>query len=561
MTSDYRFKHTHPTLGRIAGIKLSKDIIQFRSIPYALTAQRFARSVVRSTLPVQGKENQGYHNAVDYGPCSIQALDSFETDVRWNQLPPDAKDRYQPQSEDCLNITLTVPLEALQDTTRGIPFVVFIHGGAFVIGAGDRGYYDPLRFCETAIRAGRPLGFASINYRLGALGFMHSPEVEDLMPPNNGLYDQLNAFAWLRAFLPGFGGDPSNITAIGQSAGAASLSLHNSLPRKEPLHRRSIVLSGSSVVLVTMNPEQHHAEFLHQAAKLGIPSKGRDARDIALDLIRTPVDDIRDLKMVGALCSRSKLIPSDDWATMWHARHAPPNSWLESQIISSCTYDGSISYMIALGQKRKGLAKVFEAICRNRMKNPTALLDIYNISRDDPDPEALEKICQIVTDLGFTTAALSHAMGAQLSNVDTFMQLFDIPNPFPGLLEPGKFATHTWDIVALLGPYDHLVPAQSLKAIQQWRETIIEYCHSGNFPCDPWTSAGLSMLKESRTGLECQGKDEMAAARVNKLMQLAEAEGGEGGADMLWEEVVRFFLKTGSTRYAHEAEELLSKTV
>ncbi|PSK56872.1 hypothetical protein B9Z65_6496 [Elsinoe australis] len=309
-----------------------------------------------------------------------------------------------------------------------------------------------------------------------------------------------------------------------------------------------------------MDPEQHHTEFLHQAVKLGISTDGRTARDVALDLIKTPIEKIRDLSMPGAPCSRSELVPADDWATMRHARHAVPNPWLESQLLGSCTYDGSISYMVALGQERKGLAKVFQAICNSRMKNPTALLDIYNISRDDPDSEALEKICQVVTDLGFFNAAISHAMGAEF-HTDTYVQLFDIPNPFPGLLAPGKFATHTWDITALLGPYDHLVPSKDLEIIQKWTDLIIDYCYTGSCPCGAWSRDGLSTLNVSNAGLQCQGKHEMAAARASKLMNLAEEEGGDSGADVLWDEVVRFFLKTGNPRYAHEAEELLSKVI
>lgn len=51
---------------------------------------------------------------------------------------------------------------------------------------GDRKYYDPLTFCTEAFSSARPLIYASVNYRLGALGFLHCPEAGDLLPPNNG---------------------------------------------------------------------------------------------------------------------------------------------------------------------------------------------------------------------------------------------------------------------------------------------------------------------------------------------------------------------------------------
>ncbi|KAG8625247.1 hypothetical protein KVT40_006998 [Elsinoe batatas] len=558
-TNELQYLRYHPELGPIVGCKISSELVQFRSLQYASIPQRFARSVVRTGLPDQGKENLGGYNAFEHGPSSIQPVNSVETDVKWNQLPPEAIGIPQTQSEDCLRLTLTVPNEALETSSKKLPVVVFIHGGAFMVASGERAYYDPTKLCMDALDTKQPIIFASMNYTLNALGFMHSPEAANILPANNGLHDQIHAFEWLQRFLPGFGGNIDQITAIGQSAGAASLSLHNSVPRAAPLYRRSIVLSGSSVVLVTMTPEQHQAEFLHQAEKLGIVTFNRSSHDIALDIIHLPVDRIRELDMPGAPCSGTDLIPSQDWATMAHARYSVPNPWLESQVLSSCTFDGSISYMVALSQTRKNLAATFQAICNNRLKDPTRLLDIYNITTADSDPEALEKICQIVTDIGFFNAAVSHAKGAQLcsSPTPTYLQLFDLPNPFAGLLPSHRFATHTWDIVALLGAFDHLVPPNDLEVIKSWRHRILAYVRTGAWPCPAWDPEKLSTLHVGKEGLRCPGREEMADHRASKLMEYAETQGGEGGADVLWEDVVRFFLKTGNPRYAHEAEALL----
>ncbi|KAF4550920.1 Carboxylesterase-like protein 21 [Elsinoe fawcettii] len=289
---------------------------------------------LRKTLPEDRRDDQGIYDAPEWGPSSIQSTSSIETDIQWNQLPPEAAARPDIQSEDCLHITLTVSLQVLTRSGGSpCPTLAFIHGGAFSVGSGDRPYYDPLKLCTDALEAGKPIVFASMNHRLGALGFMHSPDVPDLLPANNGLYDQIRAFEWLRLFLRGFGGDSDRITAMGQSAGAASVSLHNCAPRDNPLYRRAIVLSGSSVVMVTMSPEQHRAEFLHQAEKLGIVVRNRSTESIAEDVVNLPVDKLRGLNMVGAPCSGTELISTQDWATMAHARREVPNSWLESQLV------------------------------------------------------------------------------------------------------------------------------------------------------------------------------------------------------------------------------------
>ncbi|KAI4231333.1 MAG: hypothetical protein LQ349_005691 [Xanthoria aureola] len=429
-----------------------------------------------------------------------------------------------------------------------------------MIGSGDRQYYDPIQLCTDALEKSEPVIFVSINYRLGALGFLHCPEASDYLPPNNGLYDQILAFEWLQAYIAGFGGDPSNMTTIGQSAGAASISLHSARFRSRALYQKAIVLSGSTTVLVTMTPEQHRQEFLYQAERLGIRVQGRSMKDIALEVIDAPVDGIRSLEYCGAPCSPSELITDPDWATMRHAQHTTPNAWLESQVICSSTYDGSISHLVAMGQERNQLAKVFVAICRARLRDPHQLLNIYHILQDDTDDVALRKICQVVTDLGFYGAAVSSLRGAATSpHTKSYHVLFDIGNPFTRLLEKGRFATHTWDIVSLLGAFDNMLPKDCRNGIQQWREAVLAYCYSGNLPGDTWRPDSQSLLVFRNDGVESLHHEQLTQSRQERLLRFAEQEGSESGYDLLWEDVLRFFLKTGNPRYSHEALELLQE--
>ncbi|KAL8704733.1 MAG: hypothetical protein Q9201_002117 [Fulgogasparrea decipioides] len=423
---------------------------------------------------------------------------------------------------------------------------------------GDRKYYDPIAFCTEALDSERPVIFVSVNYRLGALGFLHCPEAGDYLPPNNGLYDQILAFEWLHTYIRGFNGDLNNMTAIGQSAGAASLSLHNARFRNEPLYQKAIILSGSTTVLVTMTPEEHQSEFLYQAEKLGINTQDRSMTDIAIEVIKAPVDAIRSLEYCGAPCSPSELIPERDWATMLHARHTKPNAWLKSQIICSSTYDGSMSHLVAMGQERTQLAKVFIAICRAKLKMPQCLLDIYELSVHDDDAVALEKICQAVTDVGFYGAAISGLLGASASpETRNYSMLFNIGNPFSELLGKGRFATHTWDIVSLLGAYDDLVPEDYRQGMSEWRRMMLLYCHTGKLPFEVWRPMSQSVILIQKDGIQHLDHKLLVESRAQKLLQIAEQEGGERGFDLLWEKVIRFFLKTGNPRYSHEASDII----
>ena len=350
------------------------------------------------------------------------------------------------------------------------------------------------------------------------------------------------------------------MTAIGQSAGAASLSLHNSRFRSQPLYQRAINLSGSTTVLVTMTPDEHQREFLYQAERLGIKTLDRSTTDIARELVDQPIDAIRSLEYTGAPCCPSELILEEDWATMRHARHTRTNTWLESQLMSSSTYDGSISHLVAKGQERTQLAKVFAAICRAKLEDPQTLLDLYEISSCDDDDIVLVKICQLVTDIGYYGAAISGLLGGfESSATERWFVLFDIGNPFSEELEKGRFATHTWDIVSLLGAYDDQLPVECLHGISEWRRLIVGYCYTGRLPWESWKPTSQSASLIQKDGIKHLDHKQLANSRAQRLLQLAEQEGGDYGFDLLWENVIRFFLKTGNPRYSHEASEIIKK--
>lgn len=169
-----------------------------------------------------------------------------------------------------------------------------------------------------------PLVYVSVNFRLGALGFFHSSAAPDQIPPNNTLHDQLRALEWIHKHIGGFGGDPTNITAMGQSAGGESVSLHNISGRMKPLYRRSIAMSGSPVTMDTKTPDEHEANFRSQAQRLGIETWDRDSVAVAEDMKKPSADRIRDLAFIGAPCSKSGILPYER-PKMKFSRAGPPS--------------------------------------------------------------------------------------------------------------------------------------------------------------------------------------------------------------------------------------------
>lgn len=139
-------------------------------------------------------------------------------------------------SEDCLRIN--VYTRDLSSTSRR-PVILYIHPGAFAESSGQSKYFaGPHNLMD------RNIVLVTINYRLGALGFLSTGTEE--APGNNGLKDQVMALKWIKLHIGRFGGDPNAVTIMGYSAGAMSVSLHLVSPMSRGLFHRAIVMSGAA---------------------------------------------------------------------------------------------------------------------------------------------------------------------------------------------------------------------------------------------------------------------------------------------------------------------------
>ncbi|XP_033634706.1 acetylcholinesterase-like [Asterias rubens] len=141
-----------------------------------------------------------------------------------------------PFDEDCLFLDVFVP----QSLPANAAVLVYIHGGGYHVGAGVMG--EP--FYPTATACVGDVIVVTINYRLGALGFLSS--ADDVIPGNFGLLDQRRAFEWVRDNIHAFGGDPKRVAIYGQSAGSGAVSLHMISPGSAGLFRGAIMESGDS---------------------------------------------------------------------------------------------------------------------------------------------------------------------------------------------------------------------------------------------------------------------------------------------------------------------------
>ena len=138
-------------------------------------------------------------------------------------------------SEDCLYLNIFTP-EASRSSTLFYPVVVFFHGGNFQTGSANE--------WPGHVLASRGLVVVTVNYRLGAFGFM---SLGDTTTGNYGIKDQRMALQWVQQYIAAFGGDPQAVTIIGHDAGAVSAGIHMLTPDSHGLFRSVVAMSGAEV--------------------------------------------------------------------------------------------------------------------------------------------------------------------------------------------------------------------------------------------------------------------------------------------------------------------------
>jgi para-nitrobenzyl esterase len=194
-------------------------IAAFRGVPYASPPVGERRFIAAQS----GQGWSGLRDATRDGPIAPQLP---------SRLRVAMGDFERPQDEDCLTLTICTPAP----DAKVRPVLVWLHGGAWISGAGSLDWYDGANLARDG-----DIVVVGVNYRLGALGWLHRPGIIDVEP---GTSDMIAALNWVRDHIAAFGGDPRCVTVMGQSAGATSIGRLLMLPEARPLFHRAIMQSG-----------------------------------------------------------------------------------------------------------------------------------------------------------------------------------------------------------------------------------------------------------------------------------------------------------------------------
>jgi para-nitrobenzyl esterase len=260
--------------GKVRGAEIADGVLGWRGIPYA----RPPIGALRFRPPEPPEPWSGVRDALAYGNRSPQG----------EQGPP-APDA-PPTDENCLYLNVTAPAGA-----SGRPVLFWLHGGGYEMGDASQAAGDGVAFAQS-----HALVVVTINYRLGALGFLDVPGESPTGAA--GLHDQIAALRWTRENIAAFGGDPDQITVYGLSAGGKSVTNLLASPLASGMIARAAESSGGDHVKDPAQAEALTGRFLRE---LGVSAR---------QLRSVPAADILHAQLAVAAMPRSTWIwrPSVD---------------------------------------------------------------------------------------------------------------------------------------------------------------------------------------------------------------------------------------------------------
>ena len=214
--------------GRVEGVQLN-SVEAFLGIPFASPPV----GELRWRAPQPPASWSGVRQADTYGSCAIQSTIPGAVGELIGIATGET-------SEDCLYLNVWTP--ACDAKKR--PVLVWIHGGGNTVGAGSQPRVNGEHLASIG-----DMVVVTLNYRLGALGFLHAPELG--ATGNEALLDQIAGLRWVKENIEGFGGDVSNVTVFGQSAGGFDIAQLMAMPAAAGSFDKAVPMSGSLINQVT----------------------------------------------------------------------------------------------------------------------------------------------------------------------------------------------------------------------------------------------------------------------------------------------------------------------
>lgn len=404
-----------------------EGIAVYRGIKYAEGGQAY-----RWQPPVATPDFTTPVTANDFGASCAQvdmALGEAETLV---SMKSNAAAIGVKGSEDCLYLNVYAP------QSGGLkPVLVWIHGGAFLLGSGSNAIYDPVHIVEQ-----EDMVVVTLNYRLGVFGFLDLPDADKkagVTSGNFGLMDQTMAISWVHENIARFGGDPDRVTIMGESAGSMSVGFHlvNDTAASADYFRAAIM--QSPYMGFPIKTESHAAQvgtFTASTLKAQCAAMGVSETMTCLYETLTTKDVIVYGEVPGLLNYLIKTLGTGSFSNIF-----PYEPYIDGERVKSNLIEGNITKPLLIGNT-KSESNYFLALLQSEVPitseaeyklflatmfadlNRTELLQMYPYNSADP-AGALETL---ITDYAFKCASTSMVEGAGAT--DAYLYKFDFVSGF-----------------------------------------------------------------------------------------------------------------------------------
>jgi len=434
--------------GRIRGRLMPDGGAAFKGIPFARPPVGNLRW--RDPQPVEPWA--GVREADHFSPACTQLSEG------WNE-------RFVATSaEDCLYLNVAPPHWPPREK---FPVMVWIHGGSNTAGDADDAGFD----ARTLVHRG--LVLVTINYRLGALGFLVHPELDAESPHrtsgNYGLLDQVAALEWVRDNIAKFGGDPANVTVVGESAGAFDIGFLMTSPRARGLFHRAIAESGA----VGGFHGPRTKPYAEQLARKLVDYDHGPAQGAVQFLRALPAAALlRDWK-AATHDDRSGLETSIDG---WVLPESPAAVFAQGRSMDVPLLIGSNGQEIAGVAEPAAVRAAILTAYGSSGERAIALYGLAGESSGTVDPAHGGAGIQFATDTGFRCPAAEQALGHSAAGRATYQYEFDHP-------QPGKqFTVHASELSFLFGVWPKGVQLAAIdeKISDQMQRYWANFARTGN---------------------------------------------------------------------------------
>ncbi|PWY90713.1 alpha/beta-hydrolase [Aspergillus heteromorphus CBS 117.55] len=435
------------TLGGLTldGFISSHGVVNLLNIPYAAIPARFQTASMLNPATTEGRLD-----ARHYGPLCPQPADPT---LRLFSHIYEQQSLSNPKDEvDCLHLNIYAPPSVFSQNAKKLPVLVWIHGGAFNTGSNAT-EYDGNHLVKRSIELGKPVIIVTINYRIHFLGFLSSQELiaeasdaGEVPILNQGLNDQKIALQWIQKNISHLGGDASQVTVAGESAGAASI--FYLLKHGVPLFSKAIFCSCPKPMFRKLSETQQIFDSLVQ----GIGIDADAPYQVKLQALRA--HNPEDLIALHPSPVVSYPIEDPNWFADWDPQQiSSPDYWANLPVWCPEIIIGHLKDEAALFLSPAYPSDLTEEEAKTHVQtilsHPRPAEIALSAIRPSPDISPLHSLLSIATHALFTAPDLEFCTrNATKPHRKVYLYSIDIPDPYPGTdfegNSPGPLGGYAW---------------------------------------------------------------------------------------------------------------------